>query len=104
MDYPFKTVPYAHQITALEKSWDKENYAYFMEMGTGKSKVLIDNMSMLYDHGKINGALILAPKGVYRNWQRQEIPTHLPNHIEDFTVAWTPTPNKLEKELLDSIL
>ena len=104
MDYPFKTVPYAHQITALKKSWDKENYAYFMEMGTGKSKVLIDNMSMLYDHGKINGALILAPKGVYRNWQRQEIPTHLPNHIEDFTVAWTPTPNKLEKELLDSIL
>ena len=104
MDYPFKTVPYAHQITALKKSWDKENYAYFMEMGTGKSKVLIDNMSMLYDNGKINGALILAPKGVYRNWQRQEIPTHLPNHIEDFTVAWTPTPNKLEKELLDSIL
>ena len=104
MDYPFKTVPYAHQITALEKSWDKENYAYFMEMGTGKSKVLIDNMSMLYDNGKINGALILAPKGVYRNWQRQEIPTHLPNHIEDFTVAWTPTPNKIEKELLDSIL
>jgi len=73
-------------------------------MGTGKSKVLIDNMSMLYDHGKINGALILAPKGVYRNWQRQEIPTHLPSHIEDFTVAWTPTPNKIEKELLDSIL
>ena len=69
MDYPFKTVPYAHQITALEKSWDKENYAYFMEMGTGKSKVLIDNMSMLYDHGHINGVLILAPKGVYRNWQ-----------------------------------
>ena len=104
MDYPFKTVPYAHQITALEKSWDKENYAYFMEMGTGKSKVLIDNMSMLYDHGHINGVLILAPKGVYRNWQRQEIPTHLPNHIEDFTVAWTPTPNKLEKEMLESII
>jgi SNF2 family DNA or RNA helicase len=104
MDYPFKTVPYAHQITALEKSWSKENYAYFMEMGTGKSKVLIDNMSMLYDKGKINGALIIAPKGVYRNWQRQEIPIHLPSHIEDFTVVWTPTPNKLEKELLESII
>ena len=41
-----------HQLTALEKSWNKENYAYFMEMGTGKTKVLIDNMSMLYDKGK----------------------------------------------------
>jgi hypothetical protein len=47
MDYKFKTKPYAHQITALEKSWNKEAFAYFMEMGTGKSKVLIDNISML---------------------------------------------------------
>jgi hypothetical protein len=38
-----------------------------MEMGTGKSKVLVDNMAMLYDKGKINGALIIAPKCVYNN-------------------------------------
>ena len=56
-----------------------------MEMGTGKSKVLIDNMSMLYDKGKINGALIIAPKGVYKNWYEGEIPTHLPDHIEKLT-------------------
>ena len=44
MNYKFKTKPYKHQLTALEKSWNKENYAYFMEMGTGKTKVLIDNI------------------------------------------------------------
>ena len=49
MKYKFKTKPYKHQMTALEKSWHKETYAYFMEMGTGKTKVLIDNMAMLYD-------------------------------------------------------
>ena len=49
MNYKFKTKPYAHQMTALEKSWNKETYAYFMEMGTGKTKVLIDNLAMLYD-------------------------------------------------------
>ena len=54
MDYKFKTKPYGHQITALEKSWNKETYAYFMEMGTGKTKVLIDNLAMLYDKGKVN--------------------------------------------------
>ena len=43
-------------------SWNKEVFAYFMEMGTGKSKVLIDNISMLYDKGKINSALIIAPQ------------------------------------------
>ena len=60
MNYKFKTKPYAHQLTALEKSWNKETFAYFMEMGTGKSKVLLDNMAMLYDHGKINGVLIIS--------------------------------------------
>ena len=39
INYKFKTKPYAHQLTALEKSWDKTEYGYFMEMGTGKSKV-----------------------------------------------------------------
>jgi hypothetical protein len=41
MNYKFRTKPYKHQLTALEKSWNKETYAYFMEMGTGKTKVLI---------------------------------------------------------------
>ncbi len=55
MNYKFKTPPYKHQLRALEMSWDKKCFAYFMEMGTGKSKVLIDNTAMLYDKGKING-------------------------------------------------
>ena len=76
MNYKFKTKPYAHQLTALEKSWNKETYAYFMEMGTGKTKVLIDNMSMLYDKGKVDGALIVAPKGVVGTWYSNELPTH----------------------------
>ena len=88
MNYKFKTKPYAHQITALEKSWNKAHFAYFMEMGTGKSKVLIDNIAMLYDKGKINGALIVAPKGVYQNWFDIEIPNHMPTHIEKNMVLW----------------
>ena len=94
MDYKFKTKPYAHQLTALKKSWQKDEYGYFMEMGTGKSKVLIDNMAVLYDKGKINAALIIAPKGVYRNWLSQEIPNHLPSHIDHKTVLWTALTSK----------
>jgi len=94
MDYKFKTKPYAHQLVALEKSWNKKEYGYFMEMGTGKSKVLVDNMSMLYDKGKIDGALIVAPKGVYTNWLSQEIPTHLVRHVKPKMVLWTATTSK----------
>jgi len=103
MDYKFKTKPYAHQITALEKSWNKENYAYFMEMGTGKTKVLIDNLAMLYDKGKIDGALIIAPKGVVKTWYEQELPIHLPNHIENVSVLWQANITKGQQEKLDSL-
>ena len=103
MKYKFKTKPYAHQMTALEKSWNRETYAYFMEMGTGKTKVLIDNAAMLYDKGKIDGVLIVAPKGVVKTWHEQEIPTHLPNHIENVSVLWQSNITKKQKEKLDSL-
>ena len=103
MNYKFKLKPYKHQLTALEKSWNKETYAYFMEMGTGKTKVLIDNMSMLYDKGKIDGALIIAPKGVVKTWYEQELPTHLPNHIENVTILWQSHITKKQQEKLESL-
>jgi SNF2 family DNA or RNA helicase len=103
MNYKFKTKPYKHQLTALEKSWNKETYAYFMEMGTGKTKVLIDNMAMLYDKGKIDGALIIAPKGVIKTWYEQELPTHLPNHIENVSILWQANITKGQQEKLESL-
>ena len=103
MKYKFKTKPYAHQLTALEKSWNRENYAYFMEMGTGKTKVLIDNASMLYDKGKIDSLLIIAPKVVVGTWYNQELPTHLPNHIENVTVLWQANITKKQQEKLETL-
>ena len=104
MNYKFKLKPYKHQLTALEKSWNKETYAYFMEMGTGKTKVLIDNMSMLYDEGKIDGALIIAPKGVVKTWYEQELPAHLPDHIDNVSILWQSNITKKQQEKLDSVL
>ena len=95
--------PYAHQLTALEKSWNRETYAYFMEMGTGKTKVLIDNLAMLYDKGKVNGALIVAPKGVVGTWYNQELPNHLPDHIENMTVLWQSHITKKQQEKLNTL-
>ena len=103
INYKFKTKPYAHQLKALEMSCNKEVFAYFMEMGTGKSKVLLDNISMLYDKGKINGALIVAPKGVYKNWLESEIPTHLVDHIQKKAVLWQALINKKQQEKLDTL-
>jgi len=74
-----------------------------MEMGTGKSKVLVDNMAMLYDKGRINGALIIAPKGVYNNWFTQEIPIHLVSHIQPTMVLWTASTSKTKDKEYQSL-
>jgi len=103
MHYKFKTKPYGHQLTALEKSSDKKVYALFMEMGTGKTKVAIDNLAMLYDKGKVNGALIIAPKGVYKNWYSQEFPAHMSKHIRYKLVLWQAAINQKQKKRLDTL-
>ena len=98
MRYKFKHKPYEHQLDALTKSWNTSEFAYFMDMGTGKSKVLIDNMCILYDRGEITGALVVAPKGVYRNWERGELPNHLPKHVIADIVLWNPNQTKKQLE------
>ena len=74
-----------------------------MEMGTGKSKVLVDNIAMLYDRGAVRGALIVAPKGVYKNWNDIEIPVHLPDHVEHTKVMWEANITKKKQLELDTL-
>jgi SNF2 family DNA or RNA helicase len=85
--YPYKTKPYEHQRNALNESAEKVQWAYFMEMGTGKTKVTIDNMAYLFFQKKIDTALIIAPKSVYTVWQ-SEIETHIPDQLKYKIYKW----------------
>ena len=102
-NYRFKTKPFEHQKEALKKSWAAKTYALFMEMGTGKSKVLVDNIAMLYDRGAIRGALIVAPKGVYNNWHDIEFPVHLPEHVAHTKVLWEVSKTNKKQLELDTL-
>jgi len=98
--YKFKTEPYEHQKDALKKCWNKESFAIFAEMGTGKTKIALDNACILYNKGKIDRLLVVAPKGTYMNWVDQEIPTHVPDYIERNVLAWKPNiTDKYEQQL-----
>jgi len=81
--YIYKTTPYEHQRQALIKGADKLNFAYFLEMGTGKTKVAIDNIAYLYQKKEINVAIVIAPNSVYKNWIK-EIEIHSP--VENYTM------------------
>lgn len=74
--YRPKTVPYPHQIRALEKARTKKGFALFKEQGTGKTWVAISRAGELWARGKITGVLILSKKGVHRQWIASQIPEH----------------------------
>lgn len=69
--YKYKTEPYEHQRKALIKGANAEVFAYFMEMGTGKTKVSIDNACWLYSKDKIDYVVVVAPNSVYQNWEKE---------------------------------
>jgi len=93
-NYEYQTVPYKHQEKTLARCAYRKEFAFFLEMGLGKSKVLLDNAALLFEADKINALLIITPKGNLRNWDKNEIPKHLPDRIDKKVVVWQPNHTK----------
>ena len=104
MAYLFKNEPYQHQRDVLLKSWNKTAWAWFLEMGTGKTFISLNNAGILFERELIDTLIVLAPKGVFQNWSSIEIPKHLPERIERKMVVWRPSPNKKQKEELTGLI
>ena len=102
-EYKYKTLPYEHQKDAITKANGKEAYAFFMEMGTGKSKVCIDDICISYGLGYINCAIIVAPKGVYRNWSQLELIKHVPDQIDHDIITWSSAATAKNKKNLKKL-
>lgn len=85
--FPYKTQPFDHQRKAFFMSRDLEYYGLMMEMGTGKTKVIIDTAAYLWGKGEINALLIVAPNGVHRQWILEQIPQHMPDWV-DYKAAY----------------
>ena len=103
LKYRFKNKPYAHQAAYLTRFWQESVAAVFADMGTCKTFMIINKIAMLYDNGYVSGALVVAPKGVYQNWVSNEIPKHMPDHVDYKTALWSPSPKKKAKQDLGSM-
>lgn len=78
---PIKTTPYNHQKKAFAFACDKfgvfdtnlksKGVALLMEMGTGKTLVSIAIAGCMYQLGKINRVLIVAPLSILGVWQEE---------------------------------
>ncbi len=130
---PIKVTPYAHQKKAFAFTCDKfgvfdnliksRGTALLMEMGTGKTITSIAVAGCMYQHGKVNRILVVAPLSILGVWEeefkkfadfpylltvlkgtlakKKEQLTKLPNEglqivVVNYESAW-----RLEKELLE---
>lgn len=97
MQYEFETKPYAHQREALSRGWNKLGFAYLMEQGTGKSKVLLDDMAVNLEMGRIDQGLIIPYKGVAPQWVAPEMLQHWPERHKIATHLWRGMGSKKEQ-------
>lgn len=109
-----------HQVRALQAAYKApatpsrgDNFAYLMDMGTGKSKVVLDEWGAGVRNGGARNLLMVAPAGSYRNWfagknglSNSEIDVHLPEWLrEDMIVNhWTSGANRSHRDSLASFL
>lgn len=81
--------PFDHQREAIQRGYEQSGFAYFLEMGLGKSRVLIDDFCLNFALGKVEGLLIIAPKSVYTNWSRQD--KEFPGELQKWMWPSLPT-------------
>jgi SNF2 family DNA or RNA helicase len=88
----YKTKPLKHQEQAVDRFINEKYGALFCEMGTGKSKIILD---VIQNAKAPVNVLIVAPNGLHHNWARNEIP----KHVEKADVyCWNGPPNSKKKQ------
>lgn len=100
MVYP----PMKHQGDIFELSKSMEYYGYFWEMGTGKTKPILDTIAHLFMTGEIDGVVIISDNGCYLNWPIKEIPKHFPKNIPIRIGTWSSAMKTHEKKIFDKIM
>jgi len=88
-----------HQKEGLFISCYRKAFALFLEMGLGKTALSIANFCILWMEQKINAVLILAPKGVHKQWIGEEIPKHIDPKIPLNNTLWSSGSYYLSEDL-----
>jgi restriction endonuclease len=89
----FLKEPFLHQLKAVRTCHDKNvnNFAYLMEMGTGKTITAIMDMMILHHKKDVDNCVIFAPKSVYRNWYKEIIEFVSTDKTKYVIHTWDPS-------------
>ena len=89
----FLKEPFLHQLKARRICHDKNinNFAYLMEMGTGKTITAIMDLMILHHEKGVDNCVIFAPKSVYRNWYKEITEFVAPEKTKYAISTWDPS-------------
>lgn len=68
----YKLTPFKHQLSGTSLLMEHKVFGLFDDMGTGKSKTLIDAVCALASQKKIEACVIVCPNTVKSNWSDPE--------------------------------
>lgn len=69
--WPLSLPPFKAQKKAIVSAQGKEGYGYFMEMGLGKTAVVLAEFLRLYQEGQVTGLIVVCPNSLKRNWIKE---------------------------------
>jgi len=102
--FKYKTEPYAHQRKILQTTQHKKNFAYFLEMGTGKTKIILDLVAGLFLKKEITALVVVAPSGVHRQWIETALPEHMSDSVKYTGYFWTGKTSLSDEKIRNDIL
>lgn len=95
---------FIHQENVLGYSQDAASYAWFLETGTGKTILSLENMKYLWEHKKINAAIITAPKTVLKPVWLKTLGDFYSGVLPFYTFQWIGEFTESQERLANQIL
>lgn len=86
--------PRKHQVECFNFIKNKDFFALFMDMGTGKSKVILMKLSYLIDKGEVDKAIIILPNYLKYSWEEDHFQEHFDKPYKTFVYEGNITSQK----------
>jgi SNF2 family DNA or RNA helicase len=84
MTWPLEIPPYQVQLEALKRSQGRKYFAYFMEMGLGKTATILAEYATLLQQGLVDNLLVICPNSLKTVWLDEMDKVGFPESVQRF--------------------
>lgn len=101
--YEYKRAPMTHQETSFVLARDRIEWAHLHEQGVGKTKIILDTASYLFEKGEIEMLVVVAwPNGIHRGWVEIECPLDV--SVDYCAGYWSSQTSKKKAAELEKVM